>query len=122
MTTKDMYIRLDGLKIFAHHGVLPQERVVGAEFIIDIALKTDFSKATETDDLSYTLNYAEIFSAIKQEMAVPSKLLEHVSRRIAERLFHEFGNLSEIQIKLYKQNPPMGADADRIGVEAVYQR
>ena len=98
MITKDMYIRLDGLKIFAHHGVLPQERVVGAEFIIDIALKTDFSKAAETDDLSYTLNYAEIFNAIKQEMAVPSKLLEHVSRRIAERLFHEFGNLNEIRI------------------------
>lgn len=122
MTTKDMYIKLDGLKIFAHHGVLPQERVVGTEFIIDITLKTDFSKAAETDDLSYTLNYAEIFSAIKQEMAIPSKLLEHVSRRIAERLFHEFSNLSEIQVKLYKQNPPMGADADRIGVEAVYQR
>ena len=54
-----MYIHLKGLKIFAFHGVLPQENKVGAEYTLNLRLKTDFSQASQTDDLNYTINYAE---------------------------------------------------------------
>ena len=85
-----MYIHLKGLKIFAFHGVLPQENKVGAEYTLNLRLKTDFSQASQTDDLNYTINYAEVFEAVKEEMKIPSQLLEHVIQRIAERLFHDF--------------------------------
>ena len=111
-----MHIHLKGLNIYAYHGVLPQENRVGAEYTINLQIKTDFSTAAKTDSLSGTINYAEIFDAVKQEMKIPSQLLEHVAYRIAHRLLHDFPAIEEIQIELYKQNPPMGADCKEVGV------
>lgn len=122
MKPTQMYVRLDGLRFYARHGVLPQETKVGAEFTVDLRLAADFSCAAETDELEGTLNYAEVFERVKAEMEIPSKLLEHVAYRIARRLLHDFPALTEVQIGVYKQNPPMGADARRVGVEAVYRR
>ena len=122
MKPTQMYVRLDGLRFYARHGVLPQETKVGAEFTVDLRLAADFSCAAETDELEGTLNYAEVFERVKAEMEISSKLLEHVAYRIARRLLHDFPALTEVQIGVYKQNPPMGADARRVGVEAVYRR
>lgn len=115
-----MYIHLKGLKFYAFHGVLPQENKTGAEYTIDLRLKTDFTAAAQNDDLDSTINYANVFKVVKEEMQTPSKLLEHVSFRIAQRLFKDFSTLTEINISLYKQNPPMGADCKQVGIEATY--
>lgn len=117
-----MYIHLKGLKIFAFHGALPQENKVGAEYTLNLRIRTDFRQASQTDDLTYTINYAEIFESVKEEMKTPSHLLEHVVQRIAGRLFHDFPQITEIQIALFKQNPPMGAECRETGVECIYTK
>jgi dihydroneopterin aldolase len=122
MQITDMYIRMEGMKFYAFHGVLPQENLVGANFYIDLKLKTDFTRAAETDELAGTVSYADIHTVVKEEMKIPSKLLEHVCQRIARRLFHDFPTIETIDISLFKENPPMGACAKRVGVEASYRR
>ena len=122
MQVTHMYIRLEGMKFYAYHGVLPQENLVGANYYIDLKLKTDFSRAAETDELEGTVNYADIHAAIKEEMKITSQLLEHVCQRIARRIFHDFLIIEAIDISLFKENPPMGACAQRVGVEAHYAR
>lgn len=122
MKQSKMYIHLNELKIYAYHGVLPQENKVGAEYILNLKLKTDFSRASQMDDLTYTINYAEVFQAVNEEMQIPSHLLEHVIQRIAKRLFHDFPALTEINITLFKQNPPMGADCRETGVESTFTK
>ena len=122
MKATDMYIRLEGMKFYAFHGVLPQENLVGANFYVDLKLKTDFTQAAETDELEGTVSYADIHTAVKEEMSIPSKLLEHVCQRIARRLFHDFPTVETIDICLSKENPPMGACAESIGVEVHYVR
>ena len=122
MQATHMYIRLEGMKFYAYHGVLPQENLVGANYYIDLKLKTDFSHAAETDELEGTVNYADIHAAVKEEMRITSQLLEHVCQRIARRIFHYFPTIESIDISLFKENPPMGACAQRIGVEAHYIR
>ena len=122
MQATDMYIRLEGLKIYAYHGVLPQENLVGAYYYIDLKLKTDFTHAAETDELEGTVSYADIFAVVKEEMAITSKLLEHVCQRIASRIFKDFPTIVAIDIRLSKENPPMGAYAKSVGVEAHYVR
>ena len=117
-----MYIRMEGLKFYAFHGVLPQENLVGAYYYMDLKLKTNFTHAAETDELEGTVSYADIFTAVQEEMAIPSKLLEHVCQLIASRIFKEFPSIETIDISLFKENPPMGACAQRIGVEVSYQR
>lgn len=111
-----MYIHLKGLKLYAFHGVLPQENRVGAEYTVNLRLKTDFSRAAQTDSLEGTVNYAEVFEAVKQEMTISSQLLEHVAYRIANRLLHDFPAIEKVDIELYKQNPPMGADCEQVGI------
>ena len=112
-----MYIHLKGVRLYAYHGVDPQETTIGAYFLVDLKLKTDFSRASQTDDLSGTVSYADIYQVLKDEMQVPSKLLEHVCQRMAQRIFNDFPTIEELDIKLFKENPPMGAQAERIGVE-----
>lgn len=122
MKAEEMYICLDRLKIYARHGVAPQETVVGSYFYVDLKLKVDFSHAAETDDLAYTVSYADVYEAVKSEMNTPSKLLEHVSGRIVKRLFQDFPLIEEVSIRLGKENPPMGADIYTAGVEMRYTR
>ena len=122
MQATHMYIRLEGMKFYAYHGVLPQENLVGANYYIDLKLKTDFSRAAETDELEDTISYADIHAAVQVEMNISSKLLEYVCQRIARRLFQDFPTIETIDISLFKENPPMGACAKRIGVEAHYIR
>ena len=122
MKATEMYIRMEGMKFHAFHGVLPQENLVGAYFYIDLNLKTDFTRAAETDELEGTVSYADIHAVVKEEMSVPSQLLEHVCQRIARRLFQDFPSIEAIDIRLSKENPPMGACAKSIGVEVHYIR
>lgn len=117
MQTTNMYIHLKGVRLYAYHGVDPQETKVGAYFIIDLKLKTDFSHASQTDELEGTVSYADIYQVLKEEMQTSSKLLEHACQRISERIFHDFPTIEELEIKLFKENPPMGAQAERVGVE-----
>ena len=117
-----MYIRMEGMKFYAFHGVMPQENVVGSYFYIDLKLKTDFTRAAETDELEGTVSYADISTIVKEEMETPSKLLEHVCQRIAQRIFTDFPTIEAIDIRLNKENPPMGACAKNIGVEVHYVR
>ena len=105
MQATHMYIRLEGMKFYAYHGVLPQENLVGANYYIDLKLKTDFSRAAETDELEGTVNYADIHAVVKEEMQITSQLLEHVCQRIARRIFHDFPSIETIDISLFKENP-----------------
>ena len=109
-------ITLKGIHLFAHHGVLPQERAVGAYFTLNLRIQTDFSRALATDDLAGTISYADVFEVVKAEMAVPSQLLEHVAGRICQALFDRFPAAEAIHLELLKENPPMGADCAGAGV------
>ena len=120
MQATDMYIKMEGMKFYAFHGVLPQENQVGAYFYIDLKLKTNFIHASETDRLEGTISYADVHAIVKKEMAIPSQLLEYVCHRIAQSLFHHFPSIESLDICLNKENPPMGACAKSIGVEVHY--
>lgn len=115
-------ILIQGLRIYANHGVMPQELTIGAYFTIDVCIETDFSRAIETDDLDGTISYADIFATIKREMSKPSQLLEHAAGRIAKAILNEFASAQTVKIRLMKENPPMGADCQGAGVEMTLER
>ena len=112
-------IYLRNVRFHAFHGVLPQEGIVGNDYLVNLVLDYDFSSAMKTDELQGTLNYAEVYQKVREEMAMPSKLLEHVAGRIAHRLFSDFPEIQKLQLSVTKVNPPMGADSDGAGVEVV---
>jgi dihydroneopterin aldolase len=117
LKVENSYIVLKEVRFHAFHGVMPQERKVGADFLLSLRLGYDISKAMQTDDVADTLNYAEVYQLVKQEMEQPSALLEHVAGRIAQTLMQQFPAIKSIDLTLTKQNPPMGADCQGAGVE-----
>ena len=116
------YIFLDNVRFFAYHGVGQQEREVGNEFVINLKLKVDIARAAETDDVTHTVSYADVYENVKAEMEIPSKLQEHVCGRIVKRLVRTFPTVKAIELKLAKRNPPMEADLDAAGVEVQCER
>ena len=100
-------IELRGLTFFAYHGVLPEERQMGNTFVVDLVLDTDISRAACTDELSDTVNYAEVYEVVKREMGMPSLLLEHVCGRIATALLDTFSALTRVRVCVAKKNPPI---------------
>lgn len=110
-------IVLTRMQFHAHHGVAAQERICGNEFVVSLELTADLSRAAETDDLAHTLNYADVYQAIKAEMDIPSNLLEHLALRIARQLFSRFPSAEALRLKVEKLNPPMNAHIHSAAVE-----
>ena len=122
-TMSDAQIELRGLTFFAYHGVLPEERQNGNTFVVDLVLDADISRAACTDNLADTINYAEVYEVVKQEMAVPSLLLEHVCGRIATKLLDAFHALQRVRVRVIKKNPPIeGAGSCESAVGLVLTR
>lgn len=122
MKLKESYIVLQDLRFHAYHGVLPQERLTGNDYVVNLRIGYDIGDAMLSDDVNDTLNYAEVYQLVSQEMAVPSGLIEHVAGRIGDRLFRLFPKIEKVELKIIKQNPPMGADGDGSGIEVCLVR
>lgn len=114
MTSKIIF---ENLKIYAYHGVLPEEKILGTYYILNVEIHADLNKAAKSDDLKDTLNYAEINDILHSEMAIPSQLLEHVIGRIIKNLKNTFPEILFIKVKLTKTSPPMKGEMDGVSVE-----
>ena len=100
-------IELEGMKFKAYHGCLEREKVVGNDFVVDFRGEMDMSAAAESDDLRDAVNYAEIYEVIKEEMAKPSDLLEHVTGRIVKALEEKFPQFISFSVRVSKKRPPV---------------
>ena len=109
MRLEKSVISLSDVRLYAFHGVLEQERRVGAEYSISVRVHYNISKAMESDDVTDTLNYAELLDVVKREMAQPSKLLEHVAGRMGRAIIDGFPQAEAVELTITKLNPPMGA-------------
>lgn len=110
-------ILIEGLRIHARHGVLPQERTVGNLFELDIRLYFNAHKAMESDLVEETVNYAKVIDLVKDVMEEPSALLEHVAGRIRQAVCSEFPVISGGSISIYKIHPPVNAELGRVGFQ-----
>ena len=109
-------ITIEDMQFFACHGCFEEEQITGTRFSVDISINTDTTSAESTDDLSQTIDYQAVYNLVKEEMAIPSKLLEHVARRILDRLLREFPAAATAKIKVSKLNPPVGG---KIGLVSI---
>lgn len=109
-------IEIEGMHFYAYHGHFEAEQIVGNDFIVDLQIKTVCTKAAISDDLKDALNYQAVYTLIQNEMAIKSRLLEHVANRILEKLFAEFTTLQNAKIKVSKMNPPMGGEIEKVSV------
>jgi len=104
------------MEFHAFHGCLEFEQQLGNTFIVSLSMELDTVHAGQTDDLEHTLNYQLVYDAVKEQMEIPSKLIEHVGQRILECVFSRFSQIRELQVKLSKLNPPLGGKVERVSI------
>ena len=115
-------IYVQGIKIYAYHGCFKEETVIGTNFVVDVELDVDLKKPSVTDNIQDTVNYQTVFQVIKNQMAIPSHLLEHVAQRIVDALFLEFSTIKKIKLKIAKLNVPLGGQIDSVAVQIKRKR
>jgi dihydroneopterin aldolase len=95
---------------------MPEEAVIGGDYVVNISLHGDFSKSAETDNLEDTVDYVNVYKIVKKEMAIRSKLIEPVAKRIAENLKSAFPAIEGLFVEVVKKNPPIGGEVDMVSV------
>ncbi len=109
-------IEVNGIKLYAFHGCLEEEAKIGGNYLVDVMLNTNFSIAAEEDDLTQTIDYVDINKIVYEEMAIRSKLIEHVGQRILNRIKEEIKGIDFIKIKVTKICPPINGDVDNVAI------
>lgn len=109
-------IAVEGMEFHAYHGCFKEEQIIGNNFVVDIYFDTDTSEAEQTDDLDKTINYADVYAVIGEEMKQKSKLLEHVGRRIINSLKEKYPEMESVELKISKMNPPVGGKVGNVSV------
>ena len=101
-------VSLEGLEFFAYHGFYEEERKIGNRYSVDVVVHTDFETGARNDVLEGTVNYELLYKIVAQEMEISSKLLEHVGKRVIDRVFKTFASACKVIVTIYKHNPPIG--------------
>ena len=111
-------IRIQGLEVFAHHGVFPEENALGQKFVINAVLYTDTRNAGRTDDLSLSIHYGEVSVQIREFLESHTwKLLETVAEQLAAELLTTVPNLRKIRLEIQKPWAPVHLPLKTVSVE-----
>lgn len=116
-----MKISLSGIRVRAFHGCLLQERTVGNDYLVNLSVEVEETEAALcNDDLAGTVDYARLYGLVREEMAIPARLLEHVCYRLVQRVLHEFPLVQQAEVTITKLAPPI-LGADCMGASVSYQ-
>lgn len=109
-------IQIHTIRLYAYHGCLPEERKIGSDYTVDLSVDADLEKAAGSDRLADTVDYVALHRIVAEEMAIPSDLLEHVCKRIIDRILEEFPALIGVKTTVAKCNPPIMGDVKSVSV------
>lgn len=109
-------ITLKNIRVYAFHGCLVEEGQIGSDYLVNLSVKADLSKASKSDELSETVDYVMLQQIVREEMAVRSKLLEHVAKRILDSVLTKVEMVNEVKVTVAKKNPPIGGDVEEVSV------
>lgn len=102
-------ITLGGLRFFGYHGVYAEEQARGQEFVVDLIMELDLSRAGQSDDLADTVNYAEVYGLVKGIVeGSPYKLIEAVAARLIEAVLTGYAPVQAVTVRINKPQAPVG--------------
>lgn len=116
-------VRIQKASFYAYHGALKEEQTIGGNFEADVDMYFDFTEASKTDDLSKTVNYESIYKHIN-EVIYRKKyyLIETIATIIADSLLGTYPILDKVDIRVRKNNVPIGGIIDHVEAQVVKSR
>ena len=111
-------IVIKDLEIYAYHGVLPEEKRNGQNFIISAYLYLDLKNAGVSDDLTKTVNYAQVCEDIREVMLDEKyNLIEADAENICNTILIRYPGVSSVSVTVSKPNAPIDMVFDTVMVE-----
>ncbi|MFF2094382.1 dihydroneopterin aldolase [Paenibacillus sp. NPDC058174] len=109
---------LKGMQFFGYHGVFPEENRLGQKFGVDLELKIDLEQASQTDELSHSVDYSQLHALTKEVVeGKPYKLIEALAGGIATRVLEAYTMINEVTVRVTKPNPPFEIHFEGVTVE-----
>lgn len=110
-------ILIKGLKLFAYHGVNPEEKEQGQNFIFDIDLYVNMNKACRSDHVEDTVSYAKVVKTVRRVFTAEKyDLLEKCAQVVSDAILEEYPEVFEVEITLKKPEAPVSAEFEYMGV------
>jgi 7,8-dihydroneopterin aldolase/epimerase/oxygenase len=107
---------LENMEFYAHHGHYQEEQTIGGRFLVSLTIDTDLGKPAETDLLEDAVDYSEVYELVKNEMAKPSRLLEHLALRIIKAVYTVSDRITAVTVTVSKLNPAIGGNIQKFTV------
>ncbi|WP_329806836.1 dihydroneopterin aldolase [Flavobacterium facile] len=115
-------IKLTNIRTFSFHGCLEEEAKIGSNYSVNLTIKTNLEPSSKTDELTDTVDYVDLNRIVVEEMAIRAKLLEHVAKRIIDRVLEELKMVTKIEVEVTKLNPPIGGDVEGVTIKMKQKR
>ncbi|GGA71062.1 dihydroneopterin aldolase [Ornithinibacillus halotolerans] len=111
-------IILTNMRFYGFHGLLPEEKKLGQRFNVDLELYLDTSKAGNSDNMHYSIDYSKVYQKVKAVVEGKSKnLIEAVAESVAANLLASFTLLEACRVKVIKPDPPIPGHYESVAVE-----
>lgn len=115
-------IVVQGLEVWARHGVLPHEREIGQRFVVDVTVELDLAAAGASDALTDTVDYGELAQQVHDVVAGrPRQLLESVGAQVLDVLLRD-GRVQAAEVVVHKPAAPLRVPASEVRVEMRRER
>lgn len=116
-------ISIKGLKLYAYHGVNPEEKQDGQNYIIDLDYYLNIARACSMDTLEDTVSYAKVVKLIRRVFLEKKyDLIEKAAQVIADAVLDEFGEIFKVDVTVKKPEAPIKADFDYVAVSISRER
>jgi dihydroneopterin aldolase len=108
-------ITVEGIRVFAYHGHLPEEAILGGHFIVSVWVNVDTEEVEKTDELKHTVDYVRIIKIVKEQMAIRSDMIEHSAKRIVDAIL-PLNKVQKVIVEVEKVLPPIDEMFNKISV------
>lgn len=116
-------IFINGIVLFARHGVHPEEAVLGQRFIFDLELRLDLRPAGRSDHLEQTVDYGAVMACLTRVTETRRcRLLEALAEAIVQELFTDFPLVQAVRLRIHKPSAPVPGMFDSLGIEVLRER
>ena len=116
-------IIIKGLRLFAYHGVNPEEKVEGQNFVLDITATLNADRAKQTDNVDDTVSYAKILKTARAVFCEKGyDLIETAANKVGMAIMEAYPALNSVTVLLMKPEAPIKAEFEYVAVEETINR
>lgn len=101
-------ISLDGIELWANHGVMEHEADLGQRYVVDVTIHVDLEPAIASDDLADTVDYGALSSLVAHTFGAPrTRLVEAVAGRVATAVLEHDERIQAVDLTVHKPSAPL---------------